>query len=231
MRSSRQILFGVYRHAYVARLAEILGEDYAQLHAYLGDARFAKLAKDYIAAHPSDRRSVRDFGRHLPGFLRGRADFAPHPELAEIAELEKALIDAFDGPDAKPLDLAALGGVAPERWPRLVFEPHPTWRRLDFVTNAAEIWSALHDETAPPKTEHLPQTQAILVWRDDMTSRFRPLPPEEAMMWDEAAQGTRFGILCEMVATFGGVEDAEIRAATYLRNWVGTGMLAGFRLS
>ena len=230
-KEDRQILFGVYRHAYVARLAEILGEDYAQLHAYLGDARFAKLAKDYIAAHPSDQRSVRAFGRHLPGFLRGRPDLALHPELAEIAELEKALIDAFDGPEARPLSLAALGEVAPEHWPRLVFEPHPTSRRLDFWTNAAELWSALHDEAAPPKPERLPEPQAILVWRDDMTSRFRPLSPEEAMMWNEAVGGTRFGVLCEMVATFGGVEDAEIRAATYLRNWVGTGMLAGFRLS
>lgn len=227
---SRRALFGVYRHAYVARLAEVLGEDYAELHAYLGDARFARLAKEYIAAHPSDRRSVRDFGRHLPGFLRERADFARHPELAELAELEKALLDAFDGPDAEPLSLAELGEVAPALWPRLVFQPHPTAHRLDFMTNAAELWSALHNETTPPKAERLPETKAILVWRQDSIARFRPLPPEEAMMWDEAARGTRFGVLCEMVDTLGGVDAAEIRAATYLKNWVGTGMLAGFRI-
>jgi hypothetical protein len=64
-----KVLFGVYRNAYVARLAEVLADDYEQVHAYLGDAGFARLAKSYIAAHPSDRRSARDFGRHVPDFL------------------------------------------------------------------------------------------------------------------------------------------------------------------
>jgi hypothetical protein len=41
----RKVLFGVYRNAYGARLAEILGEDYEQRHAYLGDQGFAKLVK------------------------------------------------------------------------------------------------------------------------------------------------------------------------------------------
>src|SRR5206468_8210142 len=110
---------GVYRNTYVFRLAEALGEDYECLHAYLGDAGFARLARSYIAAHPSDRRSVRDFGRHVPDFLKQDAGFAKHPELAEIAKLEKALADAFDGPDAEPLGLADLGQIAPEDWPAL----------------------------------------------------------------------------------------------------------------
>ena len=52
-KESRDVLFGVYRNAYVLRLVEVLTEDYEQLHAYLGDAGFAKLAHAYIAAHLS----------------------------------------------------------------------------------------------------------------------------------------------------------------------------------
>jgi hypothetical protein len=51
------------------------------------------------------------------------------------------------------------------------------------------------------------------------------------MMWDEAAKGVRFGVLCEMVATFGGEQDAELRAASYLKGWVDTGMLAGLQIA
>ena len=40
VKEQRKVLFGVYRNAYVARLAEILGEDYEQVHAYLGDRSF-----------------------------------------------------------------------------------------------------------------------------------------------------------------------------------------------
>jgi hypothetical protein len=89
----------------------------------------------------------------------------------------------------------------------------------------------LHDESAPPALRCLPEPQAILVWRQDVTARFRPLDPEEAMMWDEAAAGTRFGVLCEMVATYGGEDGADIRAASYLKDWVDMGSLAGFRLA
>ena len=228
-KEQRKVLFGVYRNAYVARLAEILDDDYEQLHAYLGDRAFAKLVKAYIAANPSDQRSARWFGRHLPAFVRDSETYAKHPEAAELAQLEKALADAFDGPDATPLGIEALAAVAPEAWPNLVFTPHPTAIRLTFNTNAADIWSALKDEEAPPKPEHLIEPQAIAVWRQDFMARFRPLPAEEAMMWDEAAKGVRFGVLCEMVATFGGEDDAELRAATYLKGWVDTEMLAGCR--
>ena len=41
--------------------------------------------------------------------------------------------------------------------------------------------------------------------------------------------GVRFGVLCEMVATFGGEDEADLRAATYLKGWVDTGMLADCR--
>jgi Putative DNA-binding domain len=125
-KEKRKVLFGVDRNAYVARLAEVLADDYEQVHAYLGDTGFAKLAKSYIAAHPSDRRSARDFGRHVPDFLKTDPGFAAHAEVAEIAALEKGLADAFDGPEAEPLSLPALAEVAPERWTKLVFTPHPT---------------------------------------------------------------------------------------------------------
>jgi putative DNA-binding protein len=228
-KEQRKVLFGVYRNAYVARLAEILDDDYEQLHAYLGDRAFAKLVKAYIAANPSDQRSARWFGRHLPAFVRDSETFAKHPEAAELARLEKALADAFDGPDAAPLSIETLASVDPEAWPNLVFSPHPTAIRLTFNTNAADIWSALKDEQPPPKPDHLIEPQAIVVWRQDFMSRFRPLSAEEAMMWDEAAKAVRFGVLCEMVATFGGEDDAELRAASYLKGWVDTGMLAGCR--
>lgn len=161
-KEQKKILFGVYRNAYVARLAEILGEDYEQVHAYLGDQGFARLVKSYIAANPSDQRSARWFGRHLPAYVRGSTAYPKHAEVAELAELEKSL-------------------------------------RLTFATNAADVWTALKNGSAPPKPIHLPERQALIVLGQDFMARFRPLSTEEAMMWDEAAKGVRFGVLCEMV--------------------------------
>lgn len=230
-REDRRVLFGVYRNAYMLRLVEILGNDYEMTHAYLGDATFGGLARAYVAAHPSDQRNARWFGRHLPGFARDTAPFSRHREISEIAALEKALADAFDGPNADPLTTGDLANLTLEDWPSLTFTPHPTAARLHFITNAANIWSALHEETAPPKPKHLPEPQTILVWRQEFMARFRPLQAEEAMMWTEAAKGVSFGVLCQMVATFAGEDEAELRAATYLKTWMDAGLLARTHLA
>ena len=191
----------------------------------MGDAAFARLARAYIANHPSDRRNARWFGRHLPDYLRKASTFAEHSELAEIAALESALNDAFDGPDAEPLRTDHLAALPAAAWPQLLLRPHPTASRLNLACNAFAIWSALRDGAAPPEAVRLAVPQQIVVWRDDVTARLRVLEAEEAMMWDEAGRGVRFGGLCEMVATFGGEQDASLRAASYLKNWVDTGML------
>ncbi|ODS03628.1 hypothetical protein AUC71_08710 [Methyloceanibacter marginalis] len=135
--------------------------------------------------------------------------------------------DAFDGPDATPLTIGDLATIAPEDWPRLTFQPHTTAIRLTFTTNAVEIWSALKDGISPPAPARQPEPQALIVWRQDDMARFRPLAAEEAMMWDETVHGVRFGVLCEMLATFAGEEDAALRAATYVKTWIDSGMLTG----
>jgi hypothetical protein len=221
----RSTLFGVYRNAYGLRLAEILGRDYELTHTYLGDDNFSDLAQAYITAHPSDRRNARWFGRYLPDFLCSTAPYSANREVAELAALEKALADAFDGPDATPVSIDELARIPPEQWADLGFTPHPTARRLRFKTNAADIWMALSDETAPPAAAQLPEPQNVLVWRQDLTSRLRLLCPEETMMWTEATKGARFSALCEMVATFAGADGAELRAAGYLKTWLDTGAL------
>jgi hypothetical protein len=177
----------------VARLAEILGEDYEQVHAYLGDQGFARLVKSYIAANPSDQRSARWFGRHLPAYVRGSTAYPKHAEVAELAELEKSL-------------------------------------RLTFATNAADVWTALKNGSAPPKPIHLPERQALIVWGQDFMARFRPLSTEEAMMWDEAAKGGALRCPVRDGGTFAGEDGAELRAASYLKGWVDTGLLTGFQL-
>jgi hypothetical protein len=112
----RDVLFDVYRNGYVARLAEIMDGDYERTHEYLGDARFAQLIKDYIAANPSDQRSARWFGRHLPSFVERTEPYSRHPELIELATLEKALNDAFDAADAEPLRIEDLAAITPDRF-------------------------------------------------------------------------------------------------------------------
>ena len=47
------------------------------------------------------------------------------------------------------------------------------------------------------------------------------------MMWDEAAVGIPFGVLCSMLATCDDPEAAAARGAGYLRGWIMAGLLTG----
>jgi hypothetical protein len=60
-----------------------------------------------------------------------------------------------------------------------------------------------------------------------VTPMFRELTGEEAMMWDEAANGIPFGVLCSMLATYADPDSAAARGAGYLHGWITSGLLTG----
>jgi hypothetical protein len=226
-RENRQVLFGVYRNAYVQRLVEILSGEFPTLLAHMGEDDFDEAARAYVAAHPSRHRNARWIGVDIPGFLAGTEPFSARPELAEIAALECALSDAFDAADAPVLAITDLGTIPPEAWNGLRLTAQPSARRLDLSSNALAIWSAIVDDEPSPVAETLDAPERVIVWRNDATPRVRAMPVEEAMLWDEAARGHTFGLLCQMAATYDDPDNAAARAAGCLVGWINAGMLAG----
>jgi hypothetical protein len=219
-KEKRDVLYGVYRHAYGSRLVDALRNDHELLHTYLGDEMFDAMGYAYVAAKPSHHPNLRWFSQGLPEFLKSTEPYSEHPILADLAALEKTLNDAFDAADAPVLELAAMAGFAPEVWNTLKFQPHPGSRRLDVSTNAAAIWLALKNDETPPGAAALDEPGRLLIWRQDTTPMFRELGAEEAMMWDEAAGGIAFGVLCSMLATYDDPDGAAARGAGYLHSWV-----------
>ena len=61
-RADVALMLNVYRHAYGARLLEVLANDYPKLAALSGEEGFEQLGRAYIAAHPSRSFSARWFG-------------------------------------------------------------------------------------------------------------------------------------------------------------------------
>ncbi|MBR0697098.1 DNA-binding domain-containing protein [Bradyrhizobium lablabi] len=224
-REKRETLLGVYRYAYGSRLVEAMRNDHELLHLYLGDKTFDEMGHAYVKARPSEHPNLRWFSQALPDFLKAAEPYSRHPVLADLAALEKALNDAFDARDGDVLALAAMARFAPEAWTDLAFEPHPSARRIDLSTNAAAIWMALKNDETPPEAMTLAEPCRLLTWRQDTTPMFRELPTEEAMMWDEAANGIPFGVLCEMLATYDDPDGAAARGAGYLHGWIAAGCL------
>jgi hypothetical protein len=217
---SKQAMFGVYEHAYGARLAEFIANDHEKLKAYMGEAEFRRMSIAYIAKHPSDQPNARWYSRHLPAFLETAMAYRRHPELAELAALERALNDAFDAAEAPSAGLADLAALDPSRFASARLGIHPSTRRLKFNSNVTSLWASLKCGESPPPSFRLDEPQDILVWRQGSSSRFRMLGPEEAMAFDTARDGTPFGVICEMLAMMDDPESAALRAATYLRGWI-----------
>jgi len=225
-RETRATLYGVYRYAYGSRLVDALRNDHELLHTYLGDEMFDEMGHAYVKARPSEHPNLRWFSQGLPDFLKTAEPYCKHPVMADLAALEKGLNDAFDAADGEVLELSAMAAFAPEQWNDLTFKPHPSAIRLDLSTNAAAIWLALKNDETPPDAATLEEPSRILIWRQDTTPMFRELTTEEAMMWNEAARGIPFGVLCEMLATYDDPDGAAARAAGYLHGWITSGNLA-----
>jgi len=169
----------VYADAYRLRLIEALQSNYPMLHQVLGDDVFEQLASGYIAFHPSRFRSIRWFGDQLAVFLAESPDWSQHGWLQQFAQWEWAIAAAFDAADAQLLEPAMLGSVAPEDWPSLQFEAHPSIHRMNLQWNVPAMFKALLGEEMPPEPAATAPA-AWLIWRQALTTQYRLLPPAEA---------------------------------------------------
>jgi hypothetical protein len=224
-----QVMFGVYRNAYILRLTEFLANDHPRLKTYLGDDAFFDMSKAYAAAHPSDNPNARWYSRHLPEFLSQHEPWAAHRDIAELADIERALTDAFDSIDAPIMTVEDLQNVEPGKFEGAVLVIHPSVRRLALKTNAVALWQGLKEDSEPPPSAALPEPVTAIVWRQGVASKIRSLGSEEAMALSSTAEGVPFGVLCEMIAMMGEPDSAALRAATYLRQWIVDEMVSEIR--
>lgn len=218
----------VYTHAYRARLAGVLRDDYPGLRALAGDEDFEALALAYVDATPSTHPNVRWYGAKLPTFLRERAPWSARVEFGEMAELDWALGLAFDAADDATVDFAALAALAPADWPALRLRLHPSLQRACFTHDVAAIRRALDREEALPVLETAASPQPWAAWRKDAVVRHRNLGDDEAAALDAVVEGANFAELCERLCDRHAPEHVAARAAALLRRWIDDGWIAAF---
>jgi len=219
----RRERLGIYRDAYVLRLAEVLATDYEVL-AEICKRQFDGIARAYIRAQPSVFRNVRWFGGGLAEFLRADSRYAARAVLAELAQFEWALGLAFDAPDTVSLPFEKLAGIPPDRWADVRFGLHPALRILQFSTNAVEIWQAITQRAAVPDDRPVP-AMGWAIWRNGLAPHFRSLEPDEEWALDSVLGHASFGEVCAGLCDWHAQEAAAPRAASLLRGWVDQGWI------
>jgi hypothetical protein len=114
----------IYNRQYWFRLISVVSEDFPTLNAVLGQRRFDALILAYLAENPSTSWTLRNLGARLPAFLESHPEFAGrrHRLAVDIARLEWAYVEAFDGGHRTPLTAEDAGAVGPDS--RISLQPH-----------------------------------------------------------------------------------------------------------
>ena len=117
----------IYARQYWFRLLDCLYDDYPALRVLLGEMRFHKLCRDYLAAHPSTSWTLRNLGSQLSAFIT-------EPKARDVARVEWAQTLAFDEPQKKTLHIDDLLGADPSAL-RLGLQPCVIALRIDHAVD------------------------------------------------------------------------------------------------
>ncbi len=204
---SNDFRVSIYTNAYRMRLKECIETDHEVLGIYLGDALFDQMVEGYISEFPSHHTSLRYFSERLPLFLTQNKPFNEHPIIAELANFERNLLAAFDAADHPVSSQNDLACMAPEHWPSLIFQPHPSIRLFTTDYNSVETWQALKQHINGEQVEIPAATnvkQSIwLLWRNqDRLTEFKSLSPIENEIIQYILNKKSFADICQMLAEF-----------------------------
>jgi hypothetical protein len=214
----------IYSDAYFHRLREVMKEDYPAVAAVLGEGDFADLVREYLVAHPPSRPSVFHVGEFLADFLRGHRLGREFPFAADLALLERALIEAFHGPDAPALREDYLRSIAPAKWPALAMRAHPTVRVVRSEWKVADVRRMVdaHQTWCTPARE----PSRVLVRRQDDVAYYREMEHREYRAFDLLLEGSDFAALCEAIAGDDAAAEPAATVSGLLHRCVADGVLA-----
>jgi hypothetical protein len=214
----------VYANNYRGQLIAALGDTYAKTRLWLGDEAFDTEAGHYVDANAPSSWTLDAYGRAFPDMLEAR--YPDDPDVHELAWIDRALREAFSGPDAVAIEVGAL--VA-EDWERVEFAFVPTLRFHSARSNAAAIWKALAEQIMPPGAEQTDAGGGVRIWRKGLSPQFASMDPDECACLDLALTGATFGEICELLSRRKGPLPAASEAGILLRTWVGDGLVQCLR--
>ncbi len=187
----------------------------------VGDA-FSTLSREYIHSWPSDRPSLRHFGRHMAAFLTRHPLSEQRPWLADLARLEWARVGACDAAARSTRSFEDLRRVPGDQWGEIHLKLVPSVALLELEWRVDEIWRALDHEQAPGPAAR--QNTTLIVWRNAFTVRHRRCDEVEANAIALLACSAAFAEVCE--AWPGANLIAAQHATAALAQWIADGWVA-----
>lgn len=209
----------VYANGYMARLANVLADQYRRTLRAMGGSEFDLIAVNYTNDNPSTSWTLSDFGSRFPEYIAESPCIVDRPYLPDLARAERAMHEVFDESNSVVLDANSLSSIAPEAWPDLTFKPATAFRRLKLDWDIEPMLDAMENEQEAPAP--LQGATTLVVWR----KRFRVLrwtvPKEQDKALGNLLDGNPFREVCDSY----GMDDAARLAADLLKTLVDGEML------
>jgi hypothetical protein len=227
----------IYVNAYHARLMECLDEEFAVTRSAVGDELFAALTFGYLQHDPSQSYTLCELGRRFPRFLadtRFHAREMPHgaagdwPEfIIELATLERALYEVYDGPGTEStgtLDPAALAALDPEAWQAIRLQPAPCLRLFAFGHDVSGYWGDRKDDLEPviPAADRY---WMAVCRRDFVVERFELDEPQYVLL-EALARGETLPAAIASASVVAPVAELEARLGGWFAGWMAGGFFA-----
>jgi len=219
----------IYGNAYYARLLECLGEVYPVLKRTLGEEVFDGFAFGYLQDYPSRSYTLNHLGGRFPDYLRetrpghgeeGDTDWADF--LIDLARLEWALYDVFDGPglesqpEMEPPDFQSMD---PSAWLELIFRTAPCLRLLKFDYPVNGHYSQVRSSEDELNLEFPERRQHfVAISRRAFIVRRYPLSEAQFVLLGALSEGATLGDALERVLDTAG-DEAEPELARELTGW------------
>jgi len=213
---------GIYANSYFYRLLETLREDFPVTLAVAGDDEFHNLVTGYLVDYPPSEPSLLYAGRYLADYLGSSPIIARWPFIADLARLERGLIDSFHASDAPSLDRFALQSIPPDTWPVLRFKLHPAARLLKLQWRVDEIVRAFEQKRGQPPV--VAEPVMLIVCRKQAQTFYRPAEPLEAVALSLIEQGSDFAAVCEAISAATNDDLPQLINHLLLR-WLDDGLL------
>jgi hypothetical protein len=213
----------IYANMYFYRIRDALKEDFPATLAVLGDDNFHNLITGYLLEYPPTQPSISHCGSHLAEYLRDHPLRESAPFIADLAKLERALVEVFQGPDATPLEPDSLRSIAPENWPALKLRIHPSAQILVLDWRVSELLRAVQ-ENRPWKPAERGAIK-VLIWRRNAHVFHRDLDRAEADALDAASRGVTFAEICDVVAANDTIQDLVAEMNQILARCLSDGLL------
>jgi hypothetical protein len=217
----------IYREQFWLRHLDCMYEDYETLAKLVGWDAFEDMCAAYFAWAPPRDFSLRDLGKRFAEFLAANEPWASDRLLFDVARTEWAFVDAFDGPDAPPLDVARIAAVPDDAWPRARIGLHPALQRLALDHPAHELRERARTggEAARPE----PRRVNVFVYRGEGTLQYIEVDDDEHALLDELAGGAPLGEACERAMARANVADVaafESRLGAWFQVWATRGWVS-----